>query len=376
MMRGVLGMGFMGWLLLAAGCGDSNSSEPYVWALPPGFPEPAVPEDNPMSAAKVELGRHLFYDTRLSANGTQSCASCHRQDRAFTDGRVTAQGSTGENHRRNSMSLANVAYAASLTWVNPVVPDLEAQALVPIFGEHPVELGLAGQEELLFQRLSEDARYPGLFAAAFPEEKQPISMASIVRAISAFERTLLSGGSPYDRYTYRDELDALSLSAKRGMKLFFSERLECFHCHQGFAFSDSVKTKLTAFPEVTFHNTNLYNVDGRGAYPATDEGLREFTGRAEDTGRYRSPTLRNIAVTAPYMHDGSIATLSEVIDHYAAGGRASARGAGPSPHQSEFVRGFTLTAEEKQDVLAFLESLTDPEFLTDPRFSDPFASQP
>jgi len=203
-----------------------------------------------------------------------------------------------------------------------------------------------------------------------------VSMASVVRAIAAFERTLLSGNSPYDRYSYRGEREALSVSAKRGMTLFFSERLECFHCHQGFAFTDSVKHKLTVFPEVTFHNTNLYNVDGRGAYPATDQGLAEFTGKPEDMGRYRSPTLRNIAVTAPYMHDGSIATLSEVIDHYAAGGRASVQGGELSPYQSEFVRGFTLTPQEKQDLLAFLESLTDTEFLTDPRFADPFATTP
>jgi cytochrome c peroxidase len=366
----------MGWLLLLALACDESGEPPYVWRLPPGFPEPAVPTDNPMSEAKVELGRHLFHDTRLSGNGTQACASCHLQEKAFSDGRATALGSTGESHRRNSMSLANVAYAASLTWANPVLPDLEAQAMVPLFGEHPVELGLAGQEELLLQRLTEDARYPKLFAAAFPEQKQPLSVASVVRAIAAFQRTLLSGNSPYDRYTYRDELDALSLSAKRGMTLFFSERLECFHCHQGFAFSDSVKHKETVFPEVTFHNTNLYNVDGRGTYPASDEGLREFTGRPEDTGRYRAPTLRNIAVTAPYMHDGSIATLSEVLDHYAAGGRARAQGSDPSPHQSEFIRGFTLTPQEKEDVLAFLESLTDTEFLTDPRFSDPFSSPP
>ncbi|WP_224244573.1 methanobactin export MATE transporter MbnM [Hyalangium gracile] len=377
-MRGSL-TACVGWLLgLTVACGGDPKPEPepYVWQLPQGFPEPAVPDDNPMSAAKVELGRFLFYDKRLSGNGTQSCASCHVQKKAFTDGRKTALGSTRESHRRNSMPLANVAYAASLTWSNPVLPDLEAQALVPLFGEHPVELGLAGQEELLFQRLSEDARYPQLFADAFPEETQPISMASIVRAISAFERTLISGGSPYDRYTYRNELDALSLSAKRGMTLFFSERLECFHCHQGFAFSDSVKTKTTVFPEITFHNTNLYNVDGKGSYPATDQGLFEFTNKPEDTGRYRSPTLRNIAVTAPYMHDGSIATLSEVLDHYAAGGRAQAQGSGASPYQSELLRGFTLTPQEKEDVLAFLESLTDTEFLTDPRFSDPFAETP
>ncbi len=374
MARRVLRAVCVAWLLLAAACGDS--AEPYVWQLPPGFPEPVVPEDNPMSAAKVELGRRLFYDVRLSANGTQSCASCHRQELAFSDAMPTAVGSTGEHHRRNSMSLANVAYAASLTWANPVLPDLEAQAMVPLFGEHPIELGLAGKEEELLQRLAMDARYPALFAEAFPEQEQPLSVASMVRAIAAFQRTLISGGSPYDRYTYRDELDALSLSAKRGMTLFFSERLECFHCHQGFAFSDSVKHQETVFPEVTFHNTNLYNVDGQGAYPATDVGLREFTGKPEDTGRYRSPTLRNIAVTAPYMHDGSIATLSEVLDHYAEGGRARLHGAEPSPYQSEFIRGFTLTDQEREDVLAFLESLTDTEFLTDPRFSDPFASAP
>ena len=375
-MHGVLRAGWVwGLLLLAVGCGAS-SPEPYEWQLPPGFPEPAVPTDNPMSAAKVELGRYLFYDTRLSANGTQSCASCHRQEQAFTDGRVTARGSTGEQHRRNSMSLANVAYAASLTWAHPGLPELEAQALVPLFGEHPVELGLAGQEDLLLQRLTADSRYPKLFAAAFPEEQQPVSMGSIARAISAFERTLLSGGSPYDRYTFRDELDALSLSARRGMKLFFSDRLECFHCHRGFSFTDSVKHRLEVSPDLAFHNTNLYNVDGQGAYPDTDQGLRELTGQPQDTGHYRAPTLRNVSVTAPYMHDGSIATLSEVLEHYAAGGRASAKGTAPSPFQSEFMRGFTLTDQEREDVLAFLESLTDPEFLTDPRFSDPFASVP
>jgi cytochrome c peroxidase len=198
----------------------------------------------------------------------------------------------------------------------------------------------------------------------------------VVRAIAAFQRTLLSGNSPYDRYTYRNELDALPPPARRGMELFFSERLECFHCHQGFAFSDSVKHKETAFPEITFHNTNLYNVDGRGSYPATDKGLQEFTSKPEDMGRFRALTLRNIAVTAPYMHDGSLATLSEVLDHYAAGGRARAQIGELSPYQSEFVRGFTLTPQEKEDLIAFLESLTDTEFLTDPRFSDPFATAP
>ena len=272
------------------------------------------------------------------------------------------------------MSLANVGYAASLTWVNPVVPGLEDQALVPMFGETPVELGLAGMEDELLKRLSSDARYPKMFAAAFPEDKQPISLGSVVRALASFERTLISGHAPYDRYVYGGEVDALSASAKRGLELFFSERLECFHCHQGYAFSDSVKSKDTVFTEVTFHNTNLYNVDGHGAYPAGDQGLIEFTSNPEDMGSYRAPTLRNITLTAPYMHDGSIATLPEVLDHYAAGGRARQLGGDFSPYQSEFIRGFTLTDQERTDVLDFLESLTDEDFLTDPRFSDPFAT--
>lgn len=375
-MRGILIRGLCagGLALGAVACGEAKEEAPaYVWNLPKGFPEPAVPEDNPMNAAKVELGRYLFHDVRLSANGTQSCASCHRQELAFTDGRATAVGSTGEHHRRNSMSLANVAYASTLTWANPLLQELERQALVPLFGEDPIELGLAGSEERVLQQLAEDPRYPDLFAAAFPEEEQPLTMDSVVRALAAFQRTLLSGNAPYDRYTYGGEVDALSLSAKRGMILFFSERLECFHCHQGVFFSDTVKDKDTVFPPLTFHNTNLYNEDGEGAYPLADTGLLELTSKPEDMGRFRAPTLRNIAVTAPYMHDGSIATLSEVLDHYAAGGRGHARG-GSSPYQSEFIRGFTLTPQEREDVLAFLESLTDRDFLTDPRFSDPFAA--
>jgi cytochrome c peroxidase len=372
-MRSDFQKAWVGGLLLGAlvlgGC-----EQPYEWKLPPGFPEPAVPKDNPMSDTKVELGRHLFYDTRLSENRTQSCASCHRQELAFTDGRATALGSTGEHHRRNSMSLTNVAYTTTLTWANPHLQTLEGQALLPIFGEEPVELGMAGKEALLLGRLEEDPRYQRLFPAAFPQEKQPFTMASVARALASFQRALISGDSPYDRYTYGGQPEALSASAKRGLALFFSDRLECFHCHQGVFFSDAVRTKDTAFPELLFHNTNLHNVDGLGAYPGVDPGLKEVTGRPEDMGRFRAPTLRNLSVTAPYMHDGSLATLGEVLDHYAAGGRANAKGT--SPYRSEFVPGFTLTPQEREDVLAFLESLTDTGFLTDPRFSDPFAPAP
>ena len=216
-----------------------------------------------------------------------------------------------------------------------------------------------------------------LFAEASPKDADPFTLGTVVRAIASFERALFSGGAPYDRYIYGGKIDALSDSAKRGKTLFFGERLECFHCHGGFAMSDAVAHEGTKIVETVFHNTGLYNLDGLGAYPAIDHGLLDVTNQPADMGRFRAPSLRNVAVTAPYMHDGSIATLSEVLDHYAAGGRTIATGpnagdGSKSPLKSELINGFTLTTEERADVLAFLDSLTDQGFLTDPRFADPW----
>jgi cytochrome c peroxidase len=274
------------------------------------------------------------------------------------------------------MSLANMAYASSFTWANATLASLEDQLLVPLFGESPVELGLAGAVDRALAALERDAEYAALFARAFPDEAEPITLDTVVKAIATFERALVSGRSPYDRYTYEGENNALTDAQKRGMALFFSERLECFHCHGGFAFAGSVTHVGKVFDETTFHNNGLYNVDGQGGYPADNRGLFEFTGAPRDMGRFKAPTLRNIEKTAPYMHDGSIATLSEVLDHYAAGGRNVIDGphAGDgraSPFKSDFVPGFALSASEKADVIAFLESLTDEELLTDPRYADP-----
>ncbi|HEY0709129.1 MAG TPA: MbnH family di-heme enzyme [Polyangia bacterium] len=355
----------------ADGGGDA-----YAWVLPKGFPVPVVPADNPMSAAKVELGRHLFYDQRLSLNQTQSCASCHKQAKAFTDGRKTGLGSTGEHHTRGSMSLANIAYATTFTWANPLLQTLEAQAAVPLFGDRPVELGMQGQEAALIERLRAAPRYVPLFAAAYPSDPDAFTVPNVLRAIASFQRTLISGDSPYDRYVHGDAT-AISAGAKRGEALFNSERLECFHCHVGFNLQDSVNYVGKAFPETTFHNTGLYNIDGQGGYPVPNRGVLELTGRPEDMGRFRVPTLRNIAVTAPYMHDGSIETLSEVLDHYAAAGRTipsgpNAGNGSASPLKSTLLIGFTLTAQERADVIEFLESLTDTNFLGDRRFADPW----
>jgi cytochrome c peroxidase len=347
----------------------------YDWQLPRGFPEPRVPADNPMSAVKVELGRRLFYDRRLSGNQTFSCGNCHQQSRAFADPLPRGVGSTGEVHPRGAMALMNVAYAPVLTWANPNVRSLEQQALLPMFGETPVELGLAGKEHELIARLSADSSYPRRFAESFGDST--ISVKRVTQAIAAFERSLISGRSPYDRYL-AGERSALSAAARRGEALFFSERLECFHCHGGFNFTNTVDYKGKGFVEVEFHNTGLYNVDGKGAYPADNPGLQELTGHADDMGKFKAPSLRNIALTAPYMHDGSVRTLEDALAHYASGGRTVAtgpnRGIGRrSPHKSSFIKGFTLTPQERRDVLAFLQSLTDSVFITDPRFADPFA---
>lgn len=356
---------------------DAMVPSNYDFGLPDWTPKPLEPASNPTTRAKVELGRYLFYDTRLSRDGSMSCASCHDQTRAFTDGRALSPGVTGQMTHRNAMPLANVAYFPVLTWSNPLLKSLEQQALVPLFGQDPLELGIAGMDAEVLSRLKQEPLYPKLFERAFPEANGEISMATVVRAISAFERTIISVRSPYDRYRYEGATDAVSDAVIRGEALFFSERLECHHCHNGLNFSDTVLHERNRAGEVAFHNTGLYNLDGKGAYPADNTGIMEITGRPEDMGRFRAPSLRNVAVTGPYMHDGSIATLDEVLDHYAAGGRTISTGpyAGighDNPLKSSFVPGFTLTAEERADLIAFLNSLTDEGFLHDPRFANPW----
>ncbi|MEL6138399.1 MAG: MbnH family di-heme enzyme [Cyanobacteria bacterium J06628_6] len=347
----------------------------YEWDLPSWVPRPVVPADNPMSAAKVELGRRLFYEERLSVTGDFSCATCHLQSMAFADGKVLPAGATGQVHPRNSMSLTNVGYNSAQTWANPLMQHLEQQLLVPLFGEEPVELGMAGRENELLAMLEGDPDYSQRFKAVFGEENS-VSVRNLALAIAAFERTLNSFNSPYDRYRYGGEPDAISASAKRGEALFTSERLECFHCHSGLNFSDSTRHDRSGFVEIAFHNTGLYNLDENGAYPPNNIGLKEITLNPQDMGKFRAPTLRNIALTAPYMHDGSVATLEDAIEHYEVGGRTIESGphagvGSQNPLKSGFVKGFTLTDEEKQDLLSFLNSLTDESFVTNPKLGPP-----
>jgi cytochrome c peroxidase len=281
------------------------------------------------------LGRYLFYDQRMSINGTQSCASCHRQELAFTDGRAVSIGATGEPHTRNAMSLVNVAFSSMLTWSDPNLRSLEKQALRPILGTHPVELGLRDHEAEFLQTLRADPVYRDLVPKAFPGADS-FTLDNLARALAAFERTIVSARSPYDRYHYGGDRNAISDAAKRGEVVFFTDPVAgCYRCHNGFNFTDG-----------QYHNTALDPASAR---------------------KFKTPTLRNVAVTAPYMHDGSVATLSDAIDHYAAGGRAPA-----NPHKDARLRGFAITPQNKQDLLAFLDTLTDQSLLHDPHFSNPW----
>lgn len=363
---------------LAAGAQgmDGQKDRPFVWPLPAWMAPPPVPDDNPMTPAKVDLGRHLFYDARLSRDGTVACASCHEQARAFTDGRSLAVGVAGTVGIRNAPSLANVGYFPLLTWGNPHMTSLEFQSLVPLFGENPDEMGSNGREADIFARLGADPYYAQGFAAAFPE-RPGVDLFTITRALGAFQRSLISLNSPYDRFKYWDEADALSEAAKRGEQLFFDHRFECYHCHVGVMFTDNLQTTRSAMAETGSHNTGLYNMNGTGAYPPTATGFYEFTGRAEDMGRFRTPSLRNVSVTAPYFHDGSADTLEEVLAHYARAGRVIEDGpfagdGAQNPHKDGMIVGFEASDSEIADLIAFLHSLTDETFLTNPAFSDPW----
>jgi cytochrome c peroxidase len=348
----------------AACAADAIWPANYEWHLPPGFPRPAVPLDNPMSAAKVALGRRLFFETRLSSSGRYSCSSCHRPQMAFTDGRAHAQGATGESVRRSAMSLTNVAYNPAFTWGSDRVRSLEAQMRQPLFNEHPVEMGLRRDGAAALNALSADANYRAQFAAAFPGQPKPLSMLHVVEAIASFERTFISGRSPFDRYVFDDDRGALSESAKRGMALFYSNRVGCAQCHSGINFNGAIVYEGHLDSRALFANTGLYDLDGRGAYPLSDRGLIEVTHLPADMGRFKVPTLRNVALTAPYMHDGSLPTLEAVLDHYVRGGHKN-------PLQDTRVRPFMLSPTERADLLEFLTSPTDREFVDNPEFSDP-----
>lgn len=325
----------------------------YVWKLPPRFVAPAVPDDNRMSESKVALGCRLFFERRLSVTQRHSCAICHSPHLAFTDGRTRALGATGEELRRNSMMLANVAYSSTLTWANNRPMTLEAQMAQPLFGKHPVEMGLQRDDRPVLAWLAAEHDYDAAFHEAFPADAAPITMSNVIKAIAAFERTLISGRSAFDRYMYDGDRSALSDAAGRGMDLFFS-RAGCAQCHSAALFSGQIIQRSGPTEAAVFASNGAYDVHD------PDRGLMDVTGREQDRGLFKVPTLRNVALTAPYMHDGHIETLEAVVDHYSAGGKSSS--AAGSVRVDPRIRVLDLTAEEKQALLEFLQSLTDEAF--------------
>lgn len=317
-------------LMLVAGCrrdldGLSDATTPFPLQVPPGHPLPPQNEDAPLTLESVRLGKALFFEPRLSRGAEVSCGSCHFPDRAFSDTVAISQGVQGRPGLRNSPTLANVAHHPAF-FKDGGVPTLEMQVLAPI--HDPVEMDFDIHEAALLLKLEEP--YRSLSIKAFGRD---LDAWVITRAIANYERTLLSGWSRYDRFLQGD-VNALSEAEQRGLQVFNGPEANCSACHNGFDLSDH-----------TYQNIGSYMV-------YTDEGRGRITLDPADDGKFMVPTLRNIALTAPYLHDGSLATLGEVVDHFISGGVGH-------PNQSPHVRPFTLTSQERSDLLAFLNALTD-----------------
>jgi cytochrome c peroxidase len=283
----------------------------------------SVPEDNPITSEKADVGRRLFSDPILSLDRTHSCASCHRPDHAFADSARISAGVRGRRTARNAPALVNRVYGSAFFWDGRAT-SLERAVLQPIQNPDELALGLAA----LIPRLRADARYRALFRRAFPTEG--ITPTTVSRALASYLRTVRTADTPVDRYAAGDTT-ALSPPARRGRTLFLG-RGGCADCHSGPTFTDE-----------RFHNTGV-------AVGTRDTGRYAVTRDAADLGRFRTPTLRRIANTAPYMHDGSIPSLERVIEFYDGGGRAS-------PNLDRDIRPLHLSAAEKADLLAFLHAL-------------------
>lgn len=319
---------------------------PLTIAIPKGFPQLIIPEDNPLTEEGVELGRRLFYDPILSADNSQSCSSCHKQEASFSDpGKRFSKGIHGLEGHRNAQALINLGFNLHFFW-DGRAKSLEKQALEPV--PNPMEMDL--KWSVAAERLKNHPYYKSQFEKAFGSV--PIDSGYVAKALSQFMRTMISANSRFDR-RMRNEI-SLTPSELNGYVIFNTEKGDCFHCH-GF---DGGRL-LT---DNRFHNNGLDS-----DFP--DPGLANITGQESDRGKFLTPTLRNIALTAPYMHDGRFSTLEEVVEHYNKGGK-------PSPTIDPLMKhvgtGLNLTKQEKTDLIAFLKSLTDSTFITDKKFSAPF----
>lgn len=311
-----------------------EAPEMVVLDIPPGIPPMEIEPGNELTQIRVDLGRRLFYDPILSRDQTISCSSCHAQVQGFADFTSVSSGVENRQGKRNASTLVNLGWHEAFNHDGGTA-TLELQMQVPIT-EH-VEMDMTFAE--IIERLIKQPDYVRHFAQAYPE--RGLSGYALTRALGAFERTLVSFNSPYDEYTYRGKGEALNPSQVRGLELFESDRTQCSNCHGGFNFRSP-----------GFANNGLY-------IQYADSGRAAITIDPGDRGKFKIPTLRNIGVTAPYMHDGSMWSLAEVVDHYATGGANH-------PNQSQLISGFLLTEQERIDLINFLLALTDQKFLSDP----------
>lgn len=320
---------------------------PYTIPLPEFvgdyFDKMPLSADNPLSREGIDLGRRLFYDKRLSADNTISCGSCHKQEHAFADGVPISPGVANGKGTMNSMPLFNLGWGRAFFW-DGRAPSLEEQTTEPII--HPLEMASNWGDVL--DKLNADAGYRYLFAKVFGPGR--INSTMVMKAIAQFELTLVSFGSRFDRYYFEGEADALTAQEERGLDIFFGFG-NCNHCHSDVLLTD-----------------NYFRNNGLDAVPIP--GLYNTTGQASDRGRIKVPSLRNIALTAPYMHDGRFATLNEVMDFYSEGIHQQ------SPNIDEHIvpmgRGLRLSKSQKEDLIAFLHTLTDSAFIKNDAFSDPY----
>lgn len=305
------------------------------------MPQPA---DNPLTEEGVALGRKLFYDKLLSNDRTMACATCHKQENGFDDFRQFSQGTNGAFGDRNAMPIINLGWADAFFWDGRRT-TLEGQAHDPV--TNPIEMANTWPE--VVTRVQSHNEYPSLFFKAFGT--RTVDSTLIVKAIAQFERTMVSFNTRFDKYFYQNDATALNASEQRGLTLFTGDAL-CNTCHM----------MNTLFTDHAFRNNGL------DVNPA-DNGLMKFTGKPNDRGKFKVPGLRNIAQTAPYMHDGRFATLEDVVNFYSSGVKQTSPNI--DEHMPPFGNGLNLTAQEKADLVAFLKTLSDQEFLTRQDLSDP-----
>jgi cytochrome c peroxidase len=341
-------------------------------AAPLGLPPVPIPADNPQSEAKIQLGDRLFHDIRFSADGKVACSTCHEGSKAFTDGRRVSQGFKGLTGTRNAPTVVNAAYLSTLFW-DGREPDLEGQSKQPPV--NPVEGGLPNHEPLL-EVIRKDSGYVKAFKTVFGVEARDISMDHVAKAIASFERTLVAGDSPFDRYRYGGDTEALDAAQIRGLEVFIGQG-RCVSCHR-------IEETQALFMDNRFHNIGVgfKRIRGKEAQTAeaflaskragvsvdetvlTSENMSELgrfavTENLTQIGAFKTSTLRNIDLTAPYMHDGSLKTLEDVVEFYDNGGRE--KETDPlSAFLSGGIRPLELSDQQEEDLVAFLKALTSP----------------